>query len=129
MELPFHLKAGQEAETQAIAWYLARHEGSRILAKNWRVPQGEIDWVVHDCNQKVLVFLEVRRRTQIKGGEGALQSGIESVRGGKLKRLKRAIDLYLMNEEIPQGLKGMQLDVLDFDGVQFKHFENILLLD
>ncbi|HUV10369.1 MAG TPA: YraN family protein [Acidimicrobiia bacterium] len=59
---------GAAGEDLAAAWYEA--EGYRVLARNWRCRQGELDLVV--ARPDVLVFCEVKtRRGDAYGGPAA----------------------------------------------------------
>ncbi|MDE2109224.1 MAG: YraN family protein, partial [Gammaproteobacteria bacterium] len=46
MNLAPHLAAGQRAEDQALE--LLRAAGLKLLARNYRCPQGELDLVMND---------------------------------------------------------------------------------
>lgn len=58
----------------AAAYYLTKH-GYRIICRNFRCIQGEIDIIAKDGNN--LVFIEVKTRTSTKYGEAK-----EAVRRG-----------------------------------------------
>ncbi len=59
---------GAAGEDLAAAWYEA--EGYRVLARNWRCRDGELDLVV--ARPDVLVFCEVKtRRSDAYGGPAA----------------------------------------------------------
>ncbi len=80
-------RAGAAAEQAACA-YLAAH-GCRIVARNVRYREGELDVIAFDGG--VLAFVEVRLRTGARfGGAGA------SVDAFKRRRLVRAAQHYLV---------------------------------
>ena len=79
--------AGDRGEERA-AQFLER-SGLRVIERNYRTRQGEIDLVAMDG--AVLVFVEVRMRTESRFGGGA-----ESVDGRKCARLVNAARHYLM---------------------------------
>jgi putative endonuclease len=71
---------GQQGE-QLAAEYLQR-EGMRILARNWRCSEGEIDIVAAD--RRVLVACEVKTRSGTRYG-----TPLEAVTRKKRNRLRR----------------------------------------
>jgi putative endonuclease len=87
-------RAGDAAEAAACARLEAA--GCRILARNVRFREGEIDIVADDGG--TLVFVEVRmRRGDGFGGAGA------SVDAFKRRRLVRAAQHYLLQRCGPRG--------------------------
>jgi len=58
-------KTGDEGE-RAAARFLRRH-GFRILARNVRYPQGEVDLVALEKRARTLCFVEVRSRALAEG--------------------------------------------------------------
>ena len=97
--------AGIRAERFAEAHLEAK--GFRIVARNWRRPEGEIDLVADDNG--VCVFVEVRSRT----GE-VFGHPLESVGSRKQARIVRAARLYL--DEEPVSASAFRFDVV---GVTF----------
>lgn len=98
---------GARAETLA-----ARHleaQGLRILTRNWRHPDGELDIVADDHG--TCVFVEVRSRT----GE-AFGHPLEAVSGRKRAQVIRAAKLYLATEPLVSstgtGFQGYRFDVV-----------------
>jgi len=79
--------AGDRGEERA-AHFLMR-QGLRILGRNYRTRQGEIDLIAADG--PVLVFVEVRMRSAARFGDGA-----ESVDFSKRRRLIAAARHYLL---------------------------------
>jgi len=80
-------RAGDAAEAAALR-HLEAH-GCRLVARNARYPEGELDLVMRE--RDVLVFVEVRmRRGQAFGGAAA------SVDVFKQKRLARAAQHWLL---------------------------------
>ena len=80
---------GAAAEDRALAHLLA--QGHRLLARNYRLPGGELDLITLDGG--VTVFTEVRHRGGTRFG-GAL----ESVTPRKQALLMRAALAYLVRE-------------------------------
>jgi putative endonuclease len=70
-----------------VAGRLAR-EGYAIIARNWRVPGGELDIVA--LNQEVLVFVEVRVRTGQR-----VQAAEDTVDDTKLERVFTAAEAFV----------------------------------
>jgi putative endonuclease len=77
---------GRDGE-QAAAEYLQR-SGLRILARNWRCSEGEIDIVA--AERRMLVVCEVKTRSGTRYG-----TPVESISRAKLRRLRRLAVLWL----------------------------------
>ena len=77
---------GLTAETLA-AWRL-RLAGYRILARNFRVPAGEIDLIVR--RGRVVAFVEVKARADTA-------AAAEAVHAGKRLRVRNAARAFLAN--------------------------------
>jgi putative endonuclease len=71
---------GREGE-QAAAEYLEK-AGLRVLARNWRCSEGEIDIVA--AERRVLVVCEVKTRSSTRYG-----TPLEAITRTKLRRLRR----------------------------------------
>ena len=80
-------RAGDAAEAQACARLEAA--GCRILGRNVRYREGEIDIVADDCG--TLVFVEVRMRRSDRFG-----GAVGSVDAFKRRRLVRAAQHFLL---------------------------------
>ena len=96
---------GRSAEDLAVA--LLEGRGFRIVARNWRRREGELDVVAYDRN--TCVFVEVRSRTGEEFGHP-----LESVNPRKRAQIARAARLYLDQE--PSAAAGYRFDVV---GVTF----------
>ena len=96
---------GRRAEDLAAAEL--ERQGFRIVARNWRRPEGELDLVADD--RGVCVFVEVRSRTGLEQGDP-----LESITPRKRARVIRAARLFLDSEPIPAT--GYRFDVV---GVTF----------
>ena len=73
------VRLGASGEDQVAAWYEAR--GYRVLARNWRCREGEVDLI---CVQgRRLVFCEVKTRSSAAFGHPA-----ESVTPVKQRRIR-----------------------------------------
>jgi putative endonuclease len=93
--------AGQHAESLAVARLEAA--GLRIVARNWRRPEGELDIVADDGG--TCVFVEVRSRTGEDRGHA-----LEAITPQKRARVVRAARLYL-DAETPAAA-GFRFDVV-----------------
>lgn len=72
---------GAEAEDRALAELL--RQGHKLLARNYRIPGGELDLITRDG--PYIVFSEVRQRKSARFGSAA-----QSVTPRKLALLRRA---------------------------------------
>ena len=97
---PYKQRLGAVGEERAAAWYLAR--GYRVLARNWRCRDGELDLVV--VGHGVVVFCEVKTRTSERYGLPA-----EAVTLRKQQRLRGLAARFL--HEHPQPTTGLRFDV------------------
>jgi putative endonuclease len=108
-KLPSKRSVGLQYETQAKIYL--ESQGLEYLESNFFCRVGEIDLVMRDGRE--LVFVEVRMRV------GGFESAIESVSYGKLLKLRRAIEFYLLKRQaLVQRLQpgSIRLDILGFDG-------------
>ena len=96
---------GRRAESLAADWL--ERSGFRIVARNWRRPEGELDLIAdHDGT---CVFVEVRSRTGVEWGDP-----LESITPRKRAQVIRAARLYLDSE--PTLAAAYRFDVV---GVTF----------
>ena len=85
---------GSSGEDAAAAWYEAN--GYRILARNWRCRQGEIDLVLR--RGRTIVFCEAKTRTS-----AAFGAPIEAVTRTKQLRLRALAARWLAESTTPAG--------------------------
>jgi putative endonuclease len=90
---------------ERIAAHRLEAAGLRILARNVRVPGGEIDLLAEEGDD--LVFVEVRTRKGIDG------SAVESLSAAKLRRMWRSAMAYCDANEIDP--ERARLDVVSID--------------
>jgi len=86
---------GHMAEDAAARWYA--ENGYRILARNWRCPQGEIDIVCAKPNAPgcmTLVICEVKARSSNSHGHP-----LEAVTPAKQRRLRKLATLFLRSQD------------------------------
>jgi putative endonuclease len=77
-------RAGRVAETLCV--WLLRLKGYRVLARDWRVPVGEIDILAR--RGSVLAAVEVKRR-------GNLVDAAEAVGPRQQRRILRALEAFV----------------------------------
>ena len=99
-------RAGDAAE-DAAAKHLAA-AGCRIVARNARYRDGEVDLVARE--RDVLVFVEVRMRVSLRFGGAAV-----SVNTLKQKRIARAAQHWLLGE-YGERWPACRFDVVTVDG-------------
>lgn len=99
-------RAGDAAE-DAAAKHLAA-AGCRIVARNARYRDGEVDLVARE--RDVLVFVEVRMRVSLRFGGAAV-----SVNSLKQKRIARAAQHWLLGE-YGERWPACRFDVVTIDG-------------
>lgn len=111
---------GKSAEEKAALFL--RLKGYRVLAANYRVPQGEIDLIV--SRGGVLVFVEVKSR---RGkGQG---TPLEAVTPHKVRRLTAAAAIFLASQHEEE--RTCRFDVVTLGPEKnllglpkIRHFEN-----
>lgn len=101
MPRPPSAVSGHHAETLAAARLEAM--GLRVVARNWRRPEAELDIVADDGG--TCVFVEVRSRTGEDHGHP-----LEAITPRKRARVVRAARLYLDQERPAAG--GYRFDVV-----------------
>ena len=96
---------GARGEAAAAQWY--RDASYRVLERNWRCAEGELDVVAASASGDVIVFCEVKTRTS-----GAFGSPFEAVTPAKQRRL-RAVAVRWLREARPAdvGYGRIRFDV------------------
>lgn len=111
---------GAEAENRALAHLLA--QGHTLLARNYRVPGGELDLITREG--EVIVFSEVRQRRRATFG-----SALESVTPRKADLLRRTALAYLVREHGRDDL-ACRFDLITVDGAagsgELRHLRDVL---
>jgi putative endonuclease len=97
---------GRRAEELAAAFL--EHAGLRVVARNWRRPEGELDLVADDAG--TCVFVEVRSRTG-----AALGHPLESITPEKRRRVIRSARLYLAETPTPATAYRFDVVAITFD--------------
>jgi putative endonuclease len=95
---------GGRGEDAAAAWY--RDASYRVVDRNWRCAEGELDVVAQSADGAVLVFCEVKTRsTEMLG------SPFEAVTRAKQRRVRRLATLWLRGASRP----GSHYERIRFD--------------
>ncbi len=82
-----HLEIGEEGEQMALEYLI--EQGCKIVLRNWRFKNLEVDLIVMD--KDTLVFVEVKTRSRTEFGEP-----YEFVDIKKQRRLIRAAQAYIL---------------------------------
>ncbi|MDH3295114.1 MAG: YraN family protein [Acidimicrobiia bacterium] len=104
---------GRWGEDAASRWY--KQAGYRILERNWRCAQGEIDLVV--ASGSAVTFVEVKARTS-----GRYGSGFDAVDRRKQQRLRQLARRWLSDRpppsrgQSPEFFDEVHFDVVEVDG-------------
>ena len=98
---------GQRGEAVAAAHL--RRTGLRVLARNWRCAQGELDVVALEQagRRTELVVVEVKSRSSLGQGHPA-----EAVTPAKAARLRRLCSAFLTQHPEHAGVAGVRVDVV-----------------
>ena len=105
-------RLGRAAEAAACVHLTSL--GYRILARNYRVPSGEIDIVARD--HEMVVFVEVKARKS-----SAFGSAVSAVDRRKRARMRSAAEEFLQFHA--PNAKG-RFDVVSFDGSRMRVYRN-----
>lgn len=93
---------GHYGETFAAS--VLEEKGYRILTRNFRCKEGEIDLIAEKGQR--LCFIEVKTRQSVRFGVAA-----ESVTKEKQRRIRRSAAIYLRQH--PQGQKKLDFQVME----------------
>lgn len=107
-------KTGTEYEEKA-AKYLGK-QGVRILEKNYRNRNGEIDLIGRD--KEYLIFIEVKYRKSMKAGAPA-----EAVTFYKQKKICQVADYYRLTHGIGEFC-SVRYDVISIFGEEITWYQN-----
>ena len=93
---------GEQGEE--IAADYVRSLGWRVLERNWRCPDGELDIVAHDPTAQCLVAVEVKTRTTAHFGRP-----VEAVDDAKIGRLHHLVRRWLWEQDLYSALIRVDL--------------------
>lgn len=94
-------EVGRHGEEVAVRW--ASERGWEVLARNWRCPHGEVDFVARDGRD--LVIVEVKTRRSVRCGIPQ-----EAVTPAKLARLRRLAAAWLAEDDA--RYRDIRVDVI-----------------
>ena len=109
---------------ESIACKYLTDKGDRVLERNYWKPWGEIDIITERQNK--LIFVEVKTVSH-----GTIRPE-ENMHPGKIKRLHRAVQTYLLDHKVPED-KEWQIDLAcvslnqETKEARVELFENIVL--
>lgn len=107
-------KTGTEKEEVAAAFLVKN--GMRILEKNYRCRQGEVDIV--GLHQGYLTFVEVKYRATVKCG-----SPEEAVHREKQRKISRCAQVYLYQHRYGTDFP-VRFDVVAISGENIRWYQN-----
>lgn len=107
-------QTGADHEERAAGW-LEEH-GFRILERNYRCRQGEIDLIAMEG--ACLVFVEVKYRSGSRAGHPS-----EAVDARKQRRIARTAVHYCYKNKIPDT-QACRFDVIGILGDEIEHLKN-----
>jgi putative endonuclease len=108
-------RLGARGEQLAADWYAAR--GYRVVARNWRCREGELDLVV--AGHGDVVFCEVKTRSSDRFGVPA-----EAVTPAKRRRLRVLAARFLAEHPAAgAGRRGVRFDVAAVTGGEVEVIE------
>lgn len=107
-------QTGAVYEEQAAKWLAKR--GYRILRRNYRCRQGEIDLIAEDG--PYLVFVEVKYR---RGGQSGHPAEAVDIR--KQRRITRTAMYYCYEQQVPET-RACRFDVISIFQDNIEHIEN-----
>ena len=105
---------GTKYEDMAAA-YLSEN-GVKILARNFRSRQGEIDIVGHDG--EYYIFFEVKYRKDVSAG-----NPVEAVNTHKQYKISRAADYFRVYRKL-KDTDSIRFDVISILGEDIKWYKN-----
>lgn len=107
-------QTGTAYEEKAAMWLAEK--GFKILERNFRCRQGEIDLIARDG--RYLVFVEVKYRSRGNTGHPA-----EAVNLRKQQRIIQTAQYYCYRNRIPES-QAIRFDVVSILGDRIEHIEN-----
>ncbi|MCD8196023.1 MAG: YraN family protein [Lachnospiraceae bacterium] len=107
------------AQYEDLAARCLEEKGYRILERNYRCRQGEIDLIALDG--RCLVFVEVKYRRDGRSGDPA-----EAVNFRKQRRIIRTAAYYCYNKNIGES-HPCRFDVVSVLGSEVRHIENAFI--
>lgn len=109
-------KREKGAKYEALAAEYLESNGYKILERNFRCRQGEIDLIARD--DTYLVFAEVKYRTNSSQGSAAT-----AVFYKKQRNISRVAAFYLLKNRLPEDTP-CRFDVVAIDGNKIQLYKN-----
>lgn len=114
---------GKSCEDEARLWFEQQNPDAKFISQNLHSYRGEIDLIFELHQERTLIFIEVKARTR----ELKFCGAIESMSYTKRRRLKRAIDQFLLSY---QGrAQYIRIDVLALEAGTWTHWKNLWILE
>ncbi|MBQ6229987.1 MAG: YraN family protein [Eubacterium sp.] len=110
------------SEKEEIAAEFLKAKGLRILSRNYKVRQAELDIVASDDESRILIFVEVKYRAT--SGRGI---SLEAVTPAKQKKICQAALFYMNQFRINPETVNIRFDVVGIDGEKITHIENAFM--
>lgn len=104
------------AEYEACAAEFLQQKGYRILERNFRCRQGEIDLIAQ--KGEFLCFVEVKYRKSAAFGHPE-----EAVSYTKQAKIRRVAEFYLVYRKLPMD-SPCRFDVIAVEGQEIRHIKN-----
>ena len=113
-----HIDLGKKGEEVSITFL--KNKGFTILETNWRSGKNEIDIIAKDNSGRYLVFVEVKTRRSLYGGEPEV-----AVTFDKQKALIRAANAYVRVKNPKEEIRFDIVSILlNQEGEKIKHIED-----
>lgn len=113
---------GQRGEEIAVKYL--QNKGYKVIGRNFRLRNGEIDIIALEDKNKVLVFVEVKTRISSQFG-----SPLEAITPWKLRSIIRTAQYYKhIHPNLPESLRIDAVSVklfIDYSIDSVEHVENI----
>lgn len=110
---------GRQGEDAAVRYL--QEQGWKILARNWRCSQGELDVIAQD--HQTIVFIEVKTRTSHFSGHP-----LESISAAKVRRLRILATHWLAQQTLywPHlRIDAIALDWIDGNATNLEHIQGV----
>jgi putative endonuclease len=112
-------KTGEAGER--VAERFLRKAGFRIVDRNVRYPQGEVDLVALEGGTDTLCFVEVRSRTMGDDGKAPWPSPEESITLAKRRRVIRAARRFCLERKTGDRVIRFDVVTVRFTAADAKH--------
>ena len=117
------IELGKYGET--IATQYLKQKNYKIITKNFRCKQGEIDIIAEEKKNKEIVFIEVKTRTNLTYGTPS-----EAVNNIKINHIYKTAQYYILKNKILN--KSIRIDVIEIyiqkaqEKITINHLKSII---